>query len=246
MPIDKSILVNSTILVITIIVNIALLAIHFCSTEPTNMYTNALIGDTLLLITQCLFAFIHTPPTVPIPVDPTVLDTSKQKIQTLISDWISEELLLTSMVIETVGFKYTFLGQIAPINFKAILFVEEVEIVLSKAIKDNEEVRSFSHFLDLIRTIHLEIDPVVLETYKARYFHSLTDDVLGPNSYAHTEESIIPIMKKYPWLWILELVATHPKVQSYTASTSSVVTVDRSVQMERGISIPQDDGTIEM
>ena len=149
------------------------------------------------------------------------------------------------MIIETVGFKYTFLGHLSTINFKAIGLAPEVEIELQSQLKDTEEIRSYSHFLDLVRTLYLEIDTSILLLRQQRYFLGLAS-ALGPTPYTHDKKQIKYLSTTYPWLWILEAISNHTRVQNFTAQSSSIVAVDRSPQMERGISVPQEDGSIAM
>ena len=193
----------------------------------------------ILLIVTAIKRYITQEPQT-VPVTPEVYEKERQKIDRLISGWINEEIQRTSVVIETTGFKYTFLGQIANINFKALGILDEVETELKRQLHDTEEIRSFSHFLDLVRILYEEVDTAVISILQTRYFTGLTGVTLGPTAYTHNRKQLEYLESHYPWLWILELIANSPKVQNYTAGTTSVVTVDKSEQMQRGIHLPHE------
>ncbi len=183
-----------------------------------------------------------------ISVSPDLYDSEMDKADAVITSWIKDENLDNAMVIELASFRGTFLGKLANINFKSLLLdaVDEkdktienveyqtVEQQLDTLLKDYDEIRSYSHFLDLVRKLYIEIDTSVLELRKQRYFMGY-GVLLGNTPYTHTEKQIAYIANKYPWLWILEYISNHSLVQNQLLQNQSIVETDKSKEMNRSL-----------
>lgn len=181
-------------------------------------------------------------------IDPNLYDSEMNKADIIITEWIKDETLDNAMIIELASFRGTFLGKLANINFKSLLLdiknnedktVSDMEYIsveeqLDTLLKDYDDIRSYSHFLDLVRKLYIEIDTSVLELRKQRYFMGY-GALLGNTPYTHNEKQIKQIAEKYPWLWILEYLSNHQLVQSKLLQNQSVVETDKSIEMKRSL-----------
>ena len=170
-------------------------------------------------------------------VTPNIYDEQWVKINSIIDEWITEERARTQLLDEAAGVDNPFLTIISNINFKAILINPEVDAELARVLRDTENVRSYSHFLDLVRQIYSNIDPGVVMDSQNRYFTGLSGIALGPTPYTHTPKQIKLLMEKYPWLWILETVSNRAMINT---DRHTVVTTDLSESTRRGIPINND------
>lgn len=212
-----------------------------------NILTNSTFWLVLLISLNVLFfvfkLIFHKSDIIPVSIE--TYDSEMDKADAIITAWIKDENMDNSMVIELASFRGTFLGKLANINFKSLMLdtIEEedktiqnveyqtVEQQLDALLKDYEEIRSYSHFLDLVRKLYIEIDTGVLELRKQRYFMGY-GALLGSTPYTHTEKQIKYIANKYPWLWILEYISNHSLVQTQLLQNQSIVETDKSKEMK--------------
>ena len=171
-------------------------------------------------------------------VTPELYESSWVKINNLISDWIAEERLRTQIIDEATGVDNPFLTTIVNLNFKAVILNPEVDTELKNVLKDTETTRSYSHFLDLVRQIYLNIDSQILLLIQHKYIEGLST-ALGPTPYTHDKKQIEKLMSNYPWLWLLEAISIHTDIYKVN-NASTLVPTDYSSSTRRGIMINED------
>lgn len=181
-------------------------------------------------------------------IDTNLYDSEMNKADAIITAWIKDEILNNAMIIELASFRGTFLGKLTNINFKSLLLdtidekdktihnveYQTVEQQLDSLLKDTDEIRSYSHFLDLVRKLYIDVDTVILEIRKQRYFMGY-GELLGTTPYTHDKKQINVIMQKYPWLWILEYLSNHPLVTAQLMQNQYVVETDKSKEMRTAL-----------
>ena len=199
--------------------------------------TSGWIGAGVLTLLVILFGLYLVARTrqVPVTVPGEYYENELKKMEAIISRWIEEEIRITSMVVELASFNDTFLGKLSTVNFKAIGIAPEVASTIDALLVDTPNVRTLSHFLDLVRDIDLYVDTNVIHTYRSRYFQSLM--TLGPTPYTHNKKQMKTIVVKYPWLWLLEILSRHELVVNTMVANKYTVETDNSQAMKRNIDV---------
>jgi len=135
-------------------------------------------------------------------IDHNLFNVEFYKLYELTRTYIRHELYVTEELRKLTN--SSFIKDICKINFKYI-HIPVVHTQFQSLLKDNEDSKSFSRFLDFVIQIYTEIDNRVLNTLQHRYFNALLNLGESANSTL-THKEINIIIKKYPWLWLMDII----------------------------------------
>jgi hypothetical protein len=208
------------------------------------MYESFVLYSAAILFIFIVFVrgamFLTTPrSTISVPTD--IYISELERMRQIIKTWIHNERAVTQFIVESVSINADLLSNLKDINYKSVGLLNESDTFLSNLLRDTNELRSYSRFLDLYRKVYQEIDNTVLDTYVSRYFRMFTSDCIG--EYKHTKKDMKVLLSTFPYLWLLEEIA-NILVEIDGVVVDTVVSTDMSKKLHTTGNVLNQDGKI--
>lgn len=194
-------------------------------------YTDVLMVASVVMMIYCLIGIVKSIFFSKGNAQSPIIDTyisEIERMRRIIKIWITNEKMLTKFIVESVSANADMLSNLKDINYKSIGLLPSSDTFLKNLLRDTNELRSYSRFLDLYRKLRQEIDDVVLDTYISRYFSCFTSDCIG--EYKHSKKDMEKMMTTFPYLWLLEEIA-NLLVEIEGISPADIVETDMSKKL---------------